>query len=120
MSSNIKEQLEIDIFRFFEQIESQGTNDRKQTLRNLLDKYIHLTKADHLMDAYDFREIIGHATSAMANDNLTRFLPSGPRKVKVSEDDMRKIIIIEATIGHLNKNDCLKRMPKFNYQPDKF
>jgi len=120
VSSNIKEQLEVDISRFFEQIDSQNHNDQKETLRLLFDKYFHITKADYMMDMHDLREIIGSATGKFANENAVRFLKSGNQKVKVSQNDLVKTLIIEATIGHLNKKDCLKKTAKFDYKEDKF
>lgn len=120
MSSNIKEQLEVDISRFFEQIENQNFNDQKQTLRLLLDKYFHLTQTDYMMDMHDLREIVGSAKNKIANENIVRFLPSGSQKIKVSQDNMIKVLLIEATIGHLKKKDCLKKVAKFNFKEDKF
>lgn len=114
--SDLKEQLEFDIHRFFEQIDSQNFNDQKQTLRLLFDKYLHITKADHMMDMHDLREIIGHAGTKMANESVTRNLNSGNEKIKISQNDMIKVLIIEATVGHLNKKDCLKKVAKFDYK----
>lgn len=120
MSSNIKEQLEVDISRFFEQIENQNFNDQKETLRILFDKYLHLTRSDYMMDMHDLREIVGMAGNKMANENIVRFLPSGNQKVKISQDQIVKLLIIESTIGHLNKKDCLKKIAKFDYKDNKF
>ena len=36
----LKDELEVDIHRFFEQIEKQNINDKRETLKNLLNKYI--------------------------------------------------------------------------------
>ena len=114
---NLKEQLNVDIKRFFEQIENQNTDDQAKTLRNLLDKYIHLSKADYLMDSHDLRNIIGSAKSLFAQKTFPMFL--GEKTRKVDPNDQPNLCVIEATIQHLNKNDCLKKLPKFDYREDK-
>ena len=105
MSSSIKEQVEVDILRFFEQIETQ-------------DKYIHLSTSDHLMDYYDLNSIISSAKNKFANEKITRHLKSGIMNRKVSPDEVANLLVIEATIGHLNKIECLKKLPRFDYKDD--
>lgn len=115
--SNLKEQIEVDIKRFFEQIDTQSYDDQTKTLRNLLDKYVHLSTADYLMDSHDLRTIIGSAKSLFAQKTFPMFLGEKTRKVESS--DQPNLCVIEAVIGHLNKNDCLKRLPKFDYREDR-
>lgn len=115
---NLKDQLEIDVIEFFNQIESQNQNDQRKTLRNLMDKYIHLSTSDHLLDSHDLRTIIGSASNKFANEKFPIHLGSG--KKLVNQNDLPNLCVIEATIGHLSKLDCLKKTPKFNKVDDKF
>ena len=113
---SVKETLESDIINFFEQIDNQNVNDQRQTLRLLLDKYIHLTKAELMMDKHDLEVIVSHAKGLMAQKTFPVHL--GKNKRRVDESEQTTICIIESTISHLNKNDCLKRLPKFDYKED--
>lgn len=119
MSSSIKEQLETDIIRFFEQIESQNVNDQRQTLRNLLGKYIHLSTTNYMMDSYDLTSIISSAKSAFSNKQAKLFLKSGSNIRQVCQDELSNLFVIEATINYLNKIECFKKLPKFDYKEDK-
>jgi hypothetical protein len=114
MSMNLKEQLEVDIQRFFENIDKQSDNDKVETLRNLMDKYIHLSKSDFLMNHFDLMAILSSAKGKFANETFPVIL--GSKKQKVLDIELPNLCVIEATIEFLNKNDCLKKMPKFDKQ----
>lgn len=114
---NLEEQLEVDIRRFIENIENQSQNAKVETLRNLFDKYLHLNTTDYMMDTHDLQSIIGSAKGKFSNDTFPIFL--GEKKRKVSQHDLPNLCVIEATIGHLKKNGCLKKLPKFDKREDK-
>ena len=109
-----EDELDIDIMRFFEQIENQEPNDKIKTLRLLMDKYIHLSKSSHMMDNADLFNIISQAKSMFARKAFPVFF--GERCSKVLQSDQPNLCVIESTIVYLNKNDCLKKMPKFDYR----
>lgn len=113
----LKDELEVDIKRFFEQIEKQNPQDQKETLRLLMNKYIHLSTSEYKLDYYDLNSIIGDAKGRFANKTFPVFL--GDRRRKVEESEQANLCVIESTIAHLNKSDCLKKMPKFDYKEDK-
>ena len=117
-SQELKEQLNSDIIRFLENIKNQTKNDQIKTLKQMFDKHIHLNNSDYLMDSYDLNRIIGSAKTKFVNDNLKIYL--GERKVKVPPGDVANLLVIEATIGHLNKIGCLKKLPKFDKREDQF
>lgn len=114
----LKEQLESDIISFFKQIENQSSSDQRETLRLLMEKYIHLSKTEFLMDKHDLDSIINGAKMLMANKSFPAFL--GKAKKRVFENEQTTLCIIESTVSHFNKNDCLKKLPKFDYREDKF
>lgn len=116
--SELKKQLEVDVLRFFEQIDTQNSNDKVKTLRNLLDKYLHLNTSDYMMDDHDLRSIVSDAKARFARDNMPIFL--GDHKRKVAPGDIPNLCVVEATIAHLNGKDCLKKLPKFDKREDKF
>lgn len=116
--SSLKEQVEVDIKRFFEQIEKQNHNDQIETLRNLLDKYIHLSNSDYMMDYHDLNMIISGAKGKFVSKTFPVFL--GDKRRRVSEEKQANLCLIESAIEYLNKNDCFKKLPKFDYKENKF
>ena len=112
--SNLKEQIEVDIKRFFEQIENQDASSQIQTLRNLIDKYVHLSTANYMMDSHDLSSIVSDAKARFARDSAVIYIKSGSISRRVQQDELANLFVIEAAIAHLNKKDCLKRMPKFD------
>lgn len=116
MTKKLKEQLDVEIKRFLENIENQSNRDRLETLNNMFEKYLHLNTCDYMMDRFDLMEIIGSAKSNFSTTTFPIFL--GHKKHKVDPNDHANLCIIEATIGHLNKNGCLKKMAKFDKRED--
>ena len=116
--SDLKNQLDVDIKRFLENIESQGQNARVESLRNLFKLHLHLNTCDLMLDKFDLQTIIGSAKTKFANEQIPIFL--GTSKVKVDQNELPNLFVIEATISHLNKKDCLKKIPKFDKREDKF
>lgn len=114
--SKLKEQLEVDILRFLENIETQNFSDKVQTLRHLFDKHLHLNKAEHLMDAHDLFTIISNAKNLFATQKVPIRLGVTKRQVGVA--DISSLCLVEATVAHLNKKDCLKKMVKFDKRDD--
>ena len=115
--SKLKEQLEVDILRFLENIETQTASDKIQTLRHLLDKYIHLSQAELLLDAHDLTVIINDAKNIFATQAMPVHL--GATRRPVGPADLPNLCVIEATVKHLNKKDCLKKIAKFDKREDK-
>lgn len=115
--SKLKEQLEVDIKRFLENIENQNENDKLQTLRNLFDKYLHLSTSDYLMDHSDLFSIISSAKKKFSEENVP--IKIGSSKRTVSQQDLPNFFVIEATVGHLNRKGCLKKLAKFDKKKGK-
>lgn len=113
MARSIKEELEHDVRVFFELIENQDINAQRQTLRNLMDKYIHLTKSEYIMDSHDLREIISDAKTRFSREKAVIYLDSGSLTRRVQQDELANLFVIESTVTHLNKKDCLKKLAKF-------
>jgi hypothetical protein len=114
--SNLKDQLEVDILRFLENIEKQDQSDKIQTLRNLFDKYMHLNTSTYLMDAYDLSIIINDAKTIFSQKTMPVHIGSSKRLVYPA--DLPNYCVIESTIKFLNKKDCLKKLPKFDERED--
>lgn len=117
--SELENKLEREIGELLNEIENQELQDKKKTIKLFLDKYIHLSKSDHMMTTFDLNKIIGKAKSDFAEKNVKLFLKSGNSKARVAQSDLSNLFVIESTISYLNKIDCLKKTPKFHYIKDK-
>lgn len=109
-----KQNLESDILNFFKDIENQNESDKIVTLRLLLDKYIHLSKSDYMMDKMDFNEIVGNAKRLIVEKALPVKL--GKSESPISENEVANLCVIESTVMALNKKGCLKKIAKFDYK----
>ena len=115
---SLKDQIEVDILGFFKDLDILGSNDRKETLRTLLSKYAQLSSSDFKMDDRTLAEIIDQAKTLMSTKTMPMFM--GVNKKRIPEGEQATVCLIESTISQLNKNDCLKRLPKFEYKDNKF
>jgi len=116
--SDLKKQLDVDILRFFDNISTQDRADKIKSLRDLFDKYIHLSTCSHNFDHNDLNHIISGAKKIFAEARMPIHL--GKNKRLVNQTELPNLCVIESTISYLNKNDCLKRLPKFDKRDDKF
>ena len=114
----IKNEVDSDIFRFFEQIENQGMEDKRKTLKLLIDKYAHLSTSNYLLNDKDLFDIISTSKSIFSKKTFPVFL--GENSKRVLECNQATICIIEATISHLNNKECLSKLAKFDYRQNKF
>ena len=118
MTKDLKTQLDTDIVRFLENIETQSHLDRIQTLKLLFDKYLHLNSCDFLMDYHDLINIINGAKNKFSNESIPIHL--GAKKRLVSQNELTHLFLIESAVSHFNMNGCLKKTPKFDKREDKF
>jgi len=118
----LEEDLKMDIKAFFKQIESQNQNDRLETLKNLIDKYVHLSTADYVLDYIDLNLIISGAKGKHSEKTFPLFMKNKTTssKNKIPQDYQGNLCLIESTIGYLSSKGCLSKCPKFNYTTDKF
>lgn len=110
----IEDQLDADILSFFENVEKQTLDAKAKTLKLLIDKYAHLISAPILLDKYDFEMIKEHANRFYATETFPKKL--GENRREISSYEANVLSIIEGTIMVLNNNDCLKKLPKFDYR----
>jgi hypothetical protein len=105
-----------DVIETIECLESQCHSDRITTLRLLLEKYIHKNRATHLMEYRDLHSIIENSKGILANMSLPKSLGYGSLIKEVPQDNLVHLCLVESAIGHLNRIDCFKRVPKFDYK----
>jgi hypothetical protein len=105
-------EIDAEIRRLIEVLDNQNYNDQIESVRKLVEKYVHLTTTDHMMDGFDLKKIINNAKSIFAKENTKIYL--GKKKTPISQSDMSNYCVIEATIRYLNTIGCLKKLPKFD------
>ena len=111
---SIKEQLEADIYAFFENIEKQTAQDKRKTLLLLFDKYLHLFSTPVLLDKHDFEMIKDHARKFLIDSAFPKKVGTNRREISPSEANI--LSVIEGTIAVLNSKECLRKLPKFDYK----
>jgi len=109
--SEFEQFIEDEIKQMLQQIESQEDFDKIQTVKNLLDKYIHLSKSDFLIDFHDFNYIISHSKLMAGNDTFPIYLEPNGREI--NNNLIPAYCIINSTIGFLNSKECLRKLPRF-------
>lgn len=112
MNKELRHQMEVDMKLFLKNIEEVFYQDKIEMLKNLIEKYVHLNSCDHKLDYFDLKNIIGSAKSKISNEKLPIYI--GEKKKPVSQSDLPHLVFIEATISYLNKEGCLKKIPKFD------
>lgn len=111
---SLKDQLEVDIHLFFENIETQDPTSRAKTLRQLIDKYAHLSTAPCILDKYDFNAVKEAAHNFYTRSAFPKKIGSNRQEICAIEANV--LAIIEGTITVLNGKDCLKKIAKFDYR----
>lgn len=116
--SDLEKQLDSEILDFIKNLDEQTHADKIITVRNFVKKYMHLSTSSYLMDNYDLKRIVDQAKTKYANDTFPIHL--GKHKIKVAQADLKHLCLIEATVAHLTKHECLKKKVKFDKREDKF
>jgi len=112
----VKDEIDTDIINFFKQIENQNTNDKQKTLKNLIDKYAHISQSDYMMDWYDLQSIVNCAKTLFSNKSFPMFL--GDKRKRVNQNEQANLCVIEETVRHLNHKECFKKLPRFDFRED--
>jgi len=112
----LNDSINKDVLDTLKILETQNHSDKIATLTLLLETYTHKNKAMHLMDSYDLSTIISSSKNKMSTESFPKFLKSNSLTKQVNQDHQILLCMVEATIGHMNKLDCLKRLPKFDYK----
>jgi hypothetical protein len=111
---SLKQDLDADILAFFEQIEKQTDEGKRKSLKLFMEKYLHLTTTDCLLDKHDFEMVKDHAHRFYVNSAFPKKI--GNNRREISSHEANVLAIIEGTIQVLNGRDCLKKIAKFDYR----
>lgn len=103
-----------DALEFIGSIDKMSHGDKIDLLKLLLKKYALLATSDVTLDKKDLSDIISKAKQNFTDITIPVELEGS--ETPVHQTEIANLCVIEATIGHLNKNSCLKRIPKFKYK----
>lgn len=111
---DLETKIRQDAMDFLNTTDRMSYNDKIQMLTNLLQKYAILGKSDVMLNKKDLINIV--STSKLKFTELTMPVEMSDSEIPVHQNELGALCIIESTIAFLNKNDCLKRLPKFDYK----
>lgn len=103
-----------DVLEFMSCANKMSYEDKVELLQLLLKKYALLATSDVALDKKDLHDII--STSKQIFTDIVIPIELEGSQTPVHQTEIANLCVIEATIGHLNKNSCLKRIPKFKYK----
>jgi len=114
MVTSNESEIEYDISQFFRQIDGQLPEEKKKTLKLLIDKYTHVSTSTFLMDKSDFLQITSGAIRLYVDRSF-------PKKVKNTligsqKGEAANLCLIESAIEYLESRDCLKKKAIFDYK----
>lgn len=110
----MEDAIDSDIRQYLAQFDNLLPEDKHKLLKNLLDKYIHLSTTTFLMDKFDYNVIVSQSKHLYSNETFREYIGANKRRIYSSE--RANFCIIESTISYLASKDCLKRLPKFDYR----
>ena len=111
---DLENKISQDVLEFMSSTDKMSYGDKVELLKLLLKKYALLATSDVTLDKKDLHDIISASKQNFTNITIPVELEGS--EVPVHQTEIANLCVIEATIGHLNKNSCLKRIPKFNYK----
>lgn len=111
--SNPESEISKDVLEFLSSIEKMGHSGKIELLTLLLKKYAVLGTTDILLNKKDLESIISSSKKGFVD--LTMPVEIRGSDLPVQQPDLANLCVIESTIGHLNKLNCLKRVAKFDY-----
>lgn len=104
-------QIEQEIREYLSIEKNLATDDRLQYLMAIFNKHFAIDKIGHTIVHGDIVDMISKAKSAWPNT----IMPVEISRKEIKGVDVSYILIIESFINHLNRNNLLKRLVKFDY-----
>ena len=105
-----------EVRRVVSVLEGQFFEDQVETLKHLINKFVHLDSSSFKLRRHDLLNIISHAKSSMATNTMPMHLDGKDNPIPMEE--ARLVMIIQATISYLNGKDCFKKLPVINYSKE--
>ena len=110
---NPESEISKDVLEFLNSIEKMTHSGKVELLTILLKKYAVLGTSDILLNKKDLEAII--SSSKQKYVELPMPIEMKGSDTPVNQPEIPNLCVIEATIGHLNKLNCFKRIAKFDY-----
>jgi len=113
MPSNPESEISRDVLEFLSSIEKMNHSGKIELLSILLKKYAVLGTSDIMMDKKDLESILSRSKQIYIEKSMPIEIRGS--ETPVHQPEVPNLCVIEATIGHLNKLGCFKRVAKFDY-----
>jgi hypothetical protein len=104
-------QIEQELRDFLQQEDHIRPSDRLTYLMAIVNKHFDLDKIDYMVDHYDLQSIMSLAKSSYPTYTMPVFIS----KKEVHHSEVNYVLIIEAFVTYLNRNNLLKRLVRFDH-----
>jgi len=111
---DLEQQINQDVSEYLNSIDRLDYNDRSELLKIMIKKFALLGSSDTLLFKKDLVDIVSSAKLNFSYKPMP--VKMSDSDLEVHQSDLGHLCMIEATIGHLNKHGCLKKVPKFDYR----
>lgn len=111
---DLESKIRLDVMDYLNTSEKMSHSDKVELLTLLIKKHIVTDRSEVLLGKKDLLEVISRAKGIFSE--LPMPVEMTDSEMPVHQTDYSNLCVIEATIGLLNKNDCLKKLPKFKYK----
>jgi hypothetical protein len=104
------EQIEQELKEYLTLEKNLRTEDRLEYLMAIINKHFAIDKIGHSVTHHDLSHIVGQAKAAWVDTAIPIYIS----KKEVHHSDTNYVLVIEAFVGYLNRNNLLKRLVKFD------
>ena len=105
------DEIERDLFEYFKKEPNLRKEDRMAYLTTIFHKHMELEKLDHVINHYDYFNILSEAKKFYTKMRL----PICISKKELVPNETTHVATIETFIRYLNRNNLLKKFVKFDF-----
>lgn len=103
-------EIEREILEYLNQEPNLRRQDRVKFLMAIINKHLEFSKLEHAINYYDLQNIISVAKNGWTRETLPMFV-SGKQ---IESSEVGNAMVVEATLGYLNRHTLLKKLVKFD------
>lgn len=111
---DLEMQIKQDILQYMNISEKMSYNDKIDFLMMIFKKHILINKSDVMLHKKDLQEIISRSKQLFSEMPVPVEMDGSD--TPLNQMEIPNLCVVESTIAFLNKNNCLKKLPKFKYK----
>lgn len=104
-------QLESELREYLEKEPNLNKSDKLSYLMGIFKKHVDILKLQHVVNHFDFYNIISVANQNYSNNSAELYLS----KKRIEPGNLKNVAMIQSFISYLNRNDLLKRQIAFDF-----